>query len=422
MSWDFSTDPEYQGRLDWAAAFVREEIYPLEVLDLDYRDLRRIAKPLQEQVKANGLWAAHLGPELGGKGYGQVALGLLHEIIGASDLAPMVFGCQAPDSGNAELIALCATDQQRTKWLEPLLSGELFSAFSMTEQGTGSDPKQFRTQARRRGDTFVINGSKWFVGNGSRSDFHIVMAVTDPRAHPYEGMSMFVVPTDTGGIEMRPIRNMHDTDLSDPLYVHDEVTYTDVTVPAENLLGEEGGAFVLAQKRLGPGRIHHSMRWIGQCRRAFDMLCERAVSKSVHGGQLADKQIVQQWIADSAAAIEAARLLTLYAAWKIDQFGSSAARVEIAMISYHGAEVMHEVIDRALQLHGSLGYSSDLPLEAMYRWSRAARLYDGPDEVHRITVARQITRRYEPVEVPTEHVPTRRRAAELKYAEQLSSG
>jgi acyl-CoA dehydrogenase len=417
MAWDFSTEPDYAAKIDWAREFVRAEIYPLEVLGLDHVAFRRLARPLQDEVKRQNLWAAHLDPALGGQGYGQLKLGLLHEVLGASDLAPYVFGCQAPDSGNAELIALAATPQQRTRWLQPLLDGKLYSAYSMTEQGTGSDPKQLRTRAVRDGDSYVVNGTKWFVGNASRSDFHIVMVLTNPDVHPYEGMSMLIVPTDSPGITMRPLRNMHDVDLNDPLYVHDEVTYSDVRVPAENLLGAEGQAFVLAQKRLGPGRIHHSMRWIGQCRRAFDMMCERAVSITVHGGRLADKQMVQQWVADSAAAIESARLLTLYAAWKIDTAGSSGARVEIAMIKYHGARVLHDVLDRALQVYGSLGYSADMPLEAMYRWARAARLYDGPDEVHKVTVAKQTLRGYEPVAVPTEHIPTRRAAALARYAE-----
>lgn len=419
MAWDFTTEPAYEELLGWAREFVREEVYPLEVLGLDHTEFRRLAKPLQQQVKERGLWAAHLDPSLGGQGFGQLKLGLLHEILGTSDLAPYVFGCQAPDSGNAELIALAATPEQRTRWLEPLLAGELHSAYSMTEQGTGSDPKQFTTRAVRDGDDYVINGTKWFVGNGSRSDFHILMAVTNPDVHPYSGMSMLIVPTDTPGIAMRPLANMHDVGLDDPLYVHDEVTYTDVRIPAANLLGEEGGAFVLAQKRLGPGRIHHSMRWIGQCRRAFDMMAERAVSKSVHGGLLADKQMVQQWVADSAAAIESARLLTLYAAWKIDELGSSNARVEIAMIKYHGAYVLQDVLDRALQIHGSLGYSADMPIEAMYRWARAARLYDGPDEVHKVTVAKQLLRTYTPVDTPTEHVPTRRELALKRYGAEL---
>jgi len=412
MTWDFSIEPEYAAKLDWARDFVRERIYPLEVLDLDHASFRKIAAPLQDEVKRNGLWAAHLGPELGGQGYGQLRLGLLHEILGRSELAPYVFGCQAPDSGNAELIAIAGTEEQRERWMKPLLDGRLLSAFSMTEQGTGSDPRQFTTRAELDGDHWVLNGGKWFVGNASRADFHIVMAVTEPDAPARNRMSMLIVPTATPGINTRELGLMNDPDHRNPVWSHCEVAYTDVRVPAENLLGGRGEAFVLAQKRLGPGRIHHCMRWIGVCRRAFDMLCERAVSISVHGGPLADKQTVQNWIADCAAAIESARLLTLHTAWKIDQVGAENARTEIAMIKYHGATVLHDVIDKAIQVHGSLGFSTDMPLEQMYRWARAARIYDGPDEVHRVTVARRLLKEYEPVEVPTEHIPTRRAAAE----------
>jgi acyl-CoA dehydrogenase len=419
MAWDFTTDPEYEEKLSWAREFVRERVYPLEVLDLDHQSFRRIARPLQAEVKQQGLWAAHLEPEHGGQGYGQVKLGLLHEVLGASDLAPYVFGCQAPDSGNAELLALAATPDQKRRWLEPLLDGRILSAYSMTEPGTGSDPKQFTSRAVRDGDEWVINGHKWFVGNAQRSEFHIVMVVTNPNVHPYEGMSMIIVPTSAPGIRAREIGMMNDPEHRHPLWTHSEVWYENVRVPAENLLGEEGGAFVLAQKRLGPGRIHHCMRWMGVSRRAFDMLCERAVSKSVHGGRLSEKEMVQQWVADCAAQMEAARLLTLYAAWKIDNGGSSSARVEIAMIKYHGAAVMHEVLDKAIQIHGSLGFSTDMPLEQMYRWSRAARLYDGPDEVHKVTVAKQLLKRYTPVDTPTEYIPTRREAALRRFAEQL---
>ena len=421
MAWDFSTEPEFEEKLAWMREFVREEIYPLEVLDFDWRQFREIAKPLMEKVKEQGLWAAHLDPELGGQGFGQVKLGLMHEILGASELAPPIFGNQAPDSGNSELIAIAGTPEQKERWMYPLLDGRLYSAFSMTEQGTGSDPKQFKTQAVRDGDEWVIDGTKWLVGNAERSDFHIVMVRTDlsPDADPYRTMSMIIVPTDTPGIEMRTLGLMHDTHHEGKLHSHSEVHYRGVRVPAENLLGEEGGAFVLAQKRLGPGRIHHCMRWVGVCRRAFDMMCERAVSKSVHGSLLSEKQTIQNWIADSAAAIEAARLLTLKAAWKMDQKGASASRTEIAMIKYHGAAVMHEVLDKAIQIHGSLGFSTDMPLEEMYRWSRAARFYDGPDEVHRVTVARRILKNYHPHEIPSEHIPTRREAAIARYGELL---
>jgi acyl-CoA dehydrogenase len=421
MAWDFSTDPELQAELDWMREFVREEIFPLETLDIDWRQYRRLIGPLQAQVKERGLWAAHLPPEMGGQGYGQVKLALMHEILGASELAPPVFGNQAPDSGNSELIALAGTAEQKARWMEPLLAGEVLSAFSMTEQGTGSDPRQFTTMARRDGEEWVIDGTKWFVGNATRSDFHIVMVRTDdsPDADPYRTMSMLIVLTDSPGIEMRELGLMHDTDSRGLVHTHAEVRYDGVRVPAENLLGGEGEAFLLAQKRLGPGRIHHCMRWVGVCRRAFDSLCERAVSKSVHGGRLADKQTIQNWVADSSAAIEAYRLLTLRAAWTIDREGAAAARTEIAQIKYWGAPIMHDVIDQAIQVHGSLGYCDDMPLEQMYRWARASRLYDGPDEVHRQTVARRILRGYESHDLPTDHVPSRRAAALEKYGDAL---
>src|SRR5690606_37348417 len=240
MAWDFSTEPEFEKKLAWVREFVREEIYPLETLDLDHHTFRRLARPLQQQVKEQGLWAAHLGPELGGQGFGQVKLALLHEILGASDLAPFVFGNHAPDSGNAELLALAGTPEQKERWLYPLLEGELLSAYAMTEPGTGSDPKQLTTSARLEGDEWVINGHKWFVGNASRADFHIVMAVTEPEADPHHRMSMLIVPTSTPGIRMRELGNMHAPDGRHPLWSHCEVFYEDVRVPRENLLGGRG--------------------------------------------------------------------------------------------------------------------------------------------------------------------------------------
>jgi acyl-CoA dehydrogenase len=422
MAWEFATDPGFEEQLVWMRGFVREQIYPLETLDLDWRSYRQVIQPLMAEVKKRGLWAAHLSPELGGQGFGQVKLALMHEILGGSELAPPVFGNQAPDSGNSELIAIAGTPEQKERWMLPLLDGRMYSAFSMTEQGTGSDPRQFTTSAARDGEDWVINGTKWIVGNATRSDFHIVMVRTDssPDADPYRTMSMLIVPSDAPGIEMRELGLMHDPHSEGLVHSHAEVRYSDVRVAAANLLGDEGEAFALAQTRLGPGRIHHCMRWLGVSRRAFDAMCERAVSKSVHGSLLSEKQTIQNWIADSAAAMEAARLMTLKAAWTIDQVGAAGARTEIAMIKYFGATVMHDVLDRAIQIHGSLGFSTDLPLEQMYRWSRAARLYDGPDEVHRVTVARRILRGYEPREVPTEHVPTRRERALSTHESLLS--
>jgi acyl-CoA dehydrogenase len=422
MAWDFETEPEFEEKLAWMREFVREEVYPLETLDLDWYSYRQIIRPLMEQVKERGLWAAHLSPELGGQGFGQVKLGLMHEILGGSELAPPVFGNQAPDSGNSELIAIAGTAEQKERWMKPLLDGTLYSAFSMTEQGTGSDPRQFTTMAVQEGDGWRINGTKWMVGNAHRADFHILMARTDdgPDADPYRTMSMFIVPRDAEGVEVREIGLMHDPGSQGLVHTHGEVRYSDVLVPADHLLGGVGEAFALAQARLGPGRIHHCMRWVGVCRRAFDAMCERAVSKSVHGSLLSEKQTIQNWIADSAAAMEAAKLLTLKAAWTMDRVGAKEARTEIAMIKYHGATVMHDILDRAIQIHGSLGFSCDMPLEEMYRWARAARFYDGPDEVHRVTVARRILRGYTPRELPTDHVPTRRERAMEKYGEQLA--
>lgn len=426
MAWDFSTEPEFEADLEWMRGFVREEVFPLETLDLSYEQILTVIGPLQDEVRRRGLWAAHLPPALGGMGFGQVRLGLMHEILGQSPYGPVVFGNNAPDSGNAELLAVgieaSGRVEQREQWLQPLLDGKLRSGFSMTEPGTaGSDPTLLATRAHRDGDEYVINGHKWFTTNGSVADFLIVMAVTNPEVHPYQGSSMILVPVDTPGVEIvRDVASMEDPDAPFGKFGnHAEIIYRDVRVPAGNLIGREGDGFQLAQARLGPGRIHHCMRWLGQSRRALDMLCERAVSRFAHGSLLADKQTVQNWVADSMAQMSAARLMTLHAAWKIDQEGPAAARVEIAMIKYFGAGVLYDVIDRAIQVHGSLGYSCDLPLESMYRAARAARIYDGPDEVHRATVARRTLRGYSAAEVPTEHIPTRRQAARKKFAEVL---
>jgi acyl-CoA dehydrogenase len=426
MSWDFETEPEFQEKLDWMRDFVRQEVWPLEVIDTDLAGFTRLIRPLQEQVKARGLWATHLPPEHGGQGYGQVKLGLMHEIEGSSMWAPSVFGNQAPDSGNSEILAMFGSEQQKARWLRPLLDGEVRSAFSMTEPapGAGADPTMLRTTAVRDGDEWVINGHKWFTSNAVVADFLIVMAVTRPEEeNPYTRASMIIVPKDAPGLRVeRNIPNMASE--HEPFgFGHSEVFYEGCRVPAENLLGPDGHGFLIAQHRLGPGRIHHCMRWLGVARRAFDMLCERALQREAFGGPLARKQTVQNWIADSAAEMQAARLMTLHAAWSIDRFGASAARKEISMIKFFGAKVLHDVIDRAIQVHGSLGFSSDMPLEAMYRHARAARIYDGPDEVHRVTVARQVLKDYSPSPGPwpSDHVPTRRDAARRKFAAQLEA-
>ena len=428
MAWDFSTEPEFQQQLDWMRDFVREEIWPIETVfeELGQEGFERAIEPLREQVKERGLWAAHLPPDLGGQGFGQVKLGLMHEILGSSVFAPSVFGNAAPDSGNSEVLAMAGTEDQKEQYLYPLLNGDLRSAFSMTEpENAGSDPTLLQTTAVLEGDEWVINGHKWFSSNASVADFLIVMAVTDPDAHKYQRASMLLVPADTPGVNIvRDIATMeHPYEHYGRIGGHSEILYEDVRVPKDALLGARGAGFLIAQQRLGPGRIHHCMRWLGVSRRAFDMLCERSLVRYSHGSLLSEKQTIQNWIADSAAEMQAARLMTLQAAWKMDREGASAARQEIALIKFYGAKVMHDVVDRALQAHGSLGYSTDLPLEQMYRFARAARLYDGPDEVHRQSVARQILRGYEAPEdgVPSEHVPTRREAARERFAHLLEA-
>jgi acyl-CoA dehydrogenase len=268
----------------------------------------------------------------------------------------------------------------------------------------------------------VINGHKWYSSNGMIASFLIVMVVTEPEAGPYERASMIIVPTDTPGVKL--LRNVPTMGGEEHWgHGHAEIVYDNVRVPKENLLGRRGGGFEIAQIRLGPGRIHHCMRWLGQAQRAFDILCERSLQRHAFGGPLASKQTVQNWIADSAAEMQAARLMTLHAAWVIDREGASAARKEIGLIKFFGAKVLHDVIDRAIQITGSLGYSSDLPLESMYRHARAARLYDGADEVHRQTVARLVLKDYKapPGVYPTDHIPTRREAARRKFAELLEA-
>jgi acyl-CoA dehydrogenase len=428
MSWDFSTDPEFQEKLDWMREFVRERIWPLETLidELGYDGLKRAVAPFAEEVRERALWAAHLDPELGGQGFGQVKLGLMHEILGTSPIAPLAFGNAAPDSGNSEILALAGSEEQKERYLHPLLAGDLKSAFSMTEPDTaGSDPTLLQTSAVRDGDEWVINGHKWFTSNGSIADFLIVMAVTDPDARPHQRASMLLVDADTPGIRIeRDVATMEHPNENFGRYGnHAEVFYENVRVPAQALLGPQGAGFLIAQQRLYPGRIHHCMRWLGVARRAFDMLCERSLYRYAHGSTLSKHQTVQNWIADSEAEMQAARLMTLHAAWVMDTEGVAAARKHIAMIKFYGAKVLHDVVDRAVQAHGALGYSTDLPLEAMYRYARAARIYDGPDEVHRASVARQVLRGYEaPADgVPTQHVPTRRDAARRQFAELLET-
>ncbi|TCK22818.1 acyl-CoA dehydrogenase family protein [Pseudonocardia endophytica] len=424
MGWDFSTEADFQSELDWARRLMVEEVEPLETVDLPRDELERALAPLQEQVKERGLWAAHLDPELGGQGYGQLKLGLLNQQVGRSELGPFVFGSRAPDAGNAEILALNATVEQRTRYLEPLLAGRLRSAFAMTELDTAcSDPTLLQLRAVPDGDGLVLNGSKWFITQADVADFFLVMVVTDPDEQPHRRASIVIVDRAQEGCHVgRAIGSMHDPVPGPSSFeTHSVLTFADCRIPASQVLGEVGAGFTIAQQRLGPGRIHHCMRWIAQAERALDMLCERALYRRSHGRMLGEHQSIQNWIADSTAELHAVRLMTLHAAWRIDSEGSRAARREISMIKYYGARMLLDVLDRAIQTYGSIGYSTDMPLEAMYRAGRASRIYDGPDEVHRAVVARSVLKDYSAPEdgVPTEYVPRRREAALRRVAELL---
>jgi acyl-CoA dehydrogenase len=426
MAWDFSTEAEFQEQLDWIDEFVREECEPLDlafsshiVYDRSHPVHEEVIRPLQQQVKDRGLWACHLGPDLGGLGYGQLKLALMYEIIGRSNFAPMVFGCQAPDSGNAEIIAHYGTDAQKEQYLQPLLDGDIVSCYSMTEPQAGSDPQEFKCRAWRDGDEYVIDGEKWFSSNLRYATFAIVMAVTDPDVPVYQGTSMFLVPTDTPGIEI--IRNVGLGGEAPGEGSHAYVRYNNVRVPADNLLGGEGQAFVIAQTRLGGGRIHHAMRTIATCKKAFDMMCERVLSRHTQGEVLAKKQMVQEKVADCYIQLESFRLLVLQAAWKIDQVGGAKARREIAVVKVLTPKVLHDIVYTALHLHGSLGTSNEMPLIGMYAMAPVMGIADGPTEVHKVTIARSVLKEHSPSEglFPSAHLPPRQEAARKKFANLL---
>jgi acyl-CoA dehydrogenase len=427
MSWDFETDAEFQRELDWMDRFVRDEVEPLDLLlgeSYDMRDesTQKHVRPLKQRVKERGLWACHLGPDLGGPGYGQLKLALMNEILGRSRFAPLVFGCQAPDSGNAEILAHYGTAAQKAKYLKPLLEGEIVSCYSMTEPHAGADPTLFTTRAVRQGNEWVINGEKWFSSNARWSSFLIVMAVTDPEVDAHGGMSMFIVPTETPGVKI--VRNV-GVGMERPEHAsHAYIRYENVRIPADHLLGKPGGAFVIAQTRLGGGRIHHAMRTIAQLRKAFDMMCERALSRDVRGGKLADLQMTQEKIADSWIEIEQFRLLVLRTAWLIDKYKDyKKVRKDIAAVKVAMPKVLHDVVYRAMHLHGSLGVSDEMPFASMLMGAAVMGIADGPTEVHKVTVARQILREYKGVDglFPSAHLPTRRAAARERFAHLLES-
>jgi acyl-CoA dehydrogenase len=397
MAWDFSTAPEFQEKLDWVEQFCKEKVEPLEYVfpyAVRSRDpvVKAYVRELQQEIKDQGLWAIFLDEALGGPGFGQLKLGLLNEIIGRYSSAPQMFGAAAPDTGNMEMLAAYGTGEQKKRWLEPLLNQDTFSAYSMTEPQGGSDPNMFKTHAVRDGDEWVINGEKWFTSAGRVADILFVMCTN----------GMFVVPRETVGVEIMPEpRN------------HNHIKYRNVRVPLDHLLGPENGAKVLAQRRLGGGRIHHAMRTIAQCKLAFDIMCERALSRQSHGKLIAEHQMVQEKIAESYAAIKMLRLYVLETAWKIDQTSTQEARTDIAAVKFTMARVLRETSFNALHILGSLGTTDLTPLQAMYAAAPTMGLADGVDEVHKATVARRALTAYtaHDGDFPTEYRPYKQQEA-----------
>jgi len=424
MSWSFETDAEFQAELDWIDDFVRREVEPLEqVLDCpwDIHDPRfaKLVRPLQHQVRARKLWACHLGPELGGPGYGQMKLALINEILGRAIFGPVVFGCQAPDSGNGEILAHFGTPEQKQRFLEPLLANEIVSCFAMTEPQGGADPKVFVAQAVKVSGGWQIDGQKWFASNARFAGFFITMVVTDPDAPPHGRTSTFLVPAGTPGLTI--LRNARLAD--EKVGTHAYLQFERVFVPDDHLLGEAGQGFLVAQTRLGGGRIHHAMRTIGLARRAFEMMCERAQSRFTQGEQLARKQMVQEKIADSWMQLEQFRLLVLQTAWRIDKYHDyKKVLKDISAVKALMPKVLHDIAERALQVHGSLGACTEMPFTDMLVHSYHMGLADGPTEVHKLMVARQVLRGVAPAPdlFPSGHRPRLRQAAREQFAAALA--
>ncbi|MDT7535449.1 acyl-CoA dehydrogenase family protein [Sphingobium sp. SA2] len=424
---DFSVDAQFQQKLDWMNSFVRDEVEAMDLLfpqgseqfNVKNRKARTLAKKLQATVKQQGLWACHLTPELGGKGYGQVKLALMNEILGRTSWGPVIFGCAAPDTGNAEILAMFGTAEQKARYLQPLLDGDIFSTYAMTEPQAGADPKEFTCSARRNGDEWVIEGEKWYASNFKNSSFVIAMVVTNPENPPHQRMSMFLIPSDTPGIvDVRDVAGMNDrVDNGHHAYLR----FDRVRVPLDAMLGAPGEGFKLAQARLGGGRIHHAMRVVGQCQRALDMMLERAVSRRTQGRSLGDHQFVKGMIADSAMELEMYRLLVLKAAWTIDTQPHGAARINIAMSKVAMARVYHDIVRRAVHLHGALGTTHETPLAKMWMGIPMLSVADGPTEVHQVQIANMLLKDAVPVDslFPSEHIPTRTADVEARYLSEL---
>jgi len=426
MAWDFESEPEFQEDLDWIRDLIDTEIIPLEPImdELENSEKLHIRDHLRDRVKDRGLWGAFLDEKLGGLGFGQLKLALMSEQIGRSMWSMVVFGVQAPDTGNMELLAHGGTEQQKERWLWPNYRGEISSAFALTEpQHAGADPTKIGTTAVKDGDEWVLNGEKWMITNASVAEITLVFAETNPESRPHKHASVFVVPRGTPGFEIvRDIATMShpDAEYGRPGN-HSYLRFTDCRVPADHMVGAPGDGFVLIQKRLGGGRIHHAMRWLGQAQRSFDIMCERAVSRESHGKTLGSHQMIQDYIARSHTEIEAARLLTFRTAWNMDRHGASAVRHELGMVKALVSRTVLDVLDRTIQVCGALGYSSELPVEGWYRSTRFGSIGDGPDELHKSVLARTLLKGYTPVEGwPSEHIPSRLPAAIEKRDELLA--
>ena len=395
---DFQVSEEMSVRLAMIREFMDREVIPLEgeMLHGDAQTLQTAVEAAQAKVKQMGLWAPNHPVEFGGLGLSMVDHGLFAEAVGRSPLGMTVFGTQAPDAGNIEILHKYGTAEQKDRWLQPLVAGEIRSCFSMTEPETaGSNPTLLAATAASDGDDYVINGQKWFTSSADGAAFAIVMAVTDPGASAHQRASMIIVPTDTPGFNL--VRNVSVMGHAGSGHAsHGEVSYQSCRVPKANLLGPQGGGFVIAQDRLGPGRIHHCMRWLGIAGRAFEMMCRRANERVIDadGNKLADRQVIQHWAAELDAEIRGARLQTLHCAWMIDQHGPKVARDEISAIKFAVANTMLKAVDTAIQVHGALGVTDDTILSHWYRHERAARIYDGADEVHKTSLGRRLLRQY----------------------------
>jgi alkylation response protein AidB-like acyl-CoA dehydrogenase len=383
--------PKYQ-------SFLKEEVYPIElpVITKPFRQSLPLLKSIRAKAKEKKLWAPHLSEKEGGVGLSLVEFAQVSELLGTSPIGHYLFNCQAPDIGNMELLHAHATEELKKKFLSPLMKGDIRSCFAMTEpEHAGSNPVHLNTTATRDGKDYIINGHKWFTTGADGASFTIVMAVTDPlNANPYLRASMILVPIPTSGYEL--IRNVPIMGEAGEDYMsHGEVRFKDCRVPLDNLIGDEGSGFALAQARLGPGRIHHCMRWIGICERAFDLMCQRAATRKLDDHRyLGHQQIIQAWIAECRAEINAARLMVLHTAYEMEQSGAKAVKDEIAAIKFYVANVLSNVIDKAVQVHGALGITDDTLLSFWYRHERGARIYDGPDEVHKTSLAKSILKKY----------------------------